>query len=95
MDKHYEELYDFTVKKYKDFEEDNQFGFFMFLTLCKSEDNFFLNYIVQVGRRIKCTDYYNIHSFKSYVCELIYNGIRLFPEICEYKISFRNKKNLI
>ena len=35
--------------------------------------------------------FYELFAYKLYLCELVYNGINLFPEICEYTITCKNK----
>ena len=40
---------------------------------------------------VKSNEYYEIMSFKTFVCEIIYNGINLFPNIRKYTIICRNE----
>jgi hypothetical protein len=72
---------------------ENPFGFFNYLKICKRKSNMEKISTVGVYRpTIKPVRYYNLLSFRIYLCELVYNAINLFPEICEYTITSRNEK---
>ena len=45
------------------------------------------------GNNVKSIDSYEVLSFRTYICELFYRAIRMFPEICEYTIETKNNVN--
>lgn len=71
---------------------ENPFGFFIYLKICKSKSDMEKVSTVHGYRpTIKPVRYYNLLSFRIYLCELVYNAINMFPEICEYTITARNE----
>lgn len=73
------------------------YEFFTFLKCHKSESRtFFLcdsTSPTLTKNTIKCMDSYDIITFRTYMCELVYNAIHMFPNICEYTIVTKNKIN--
>ena len=72
------------------------FAYFNFLKRCKRGDGFALLCEVKCedgynSDIIKGLHYYEVHAFKTFICELVYNGVNLFPEICEYTITCENE----
>jgi hypothetical protein len=45
------------------------------------------------GNNVKSIDSYEVLSFRTYICELFYRAIRMFPEISEYTIETKNNVN--
>ena len=41
---------------------------------------------------IRNQKYYDTASFRTYICELVYNGINLFPHISKYTIKCTNEQ---
>ena len=72
---------------------ENPYGFFEYLKICKHGDGTqMISHINQEPARvIKPARHYNLLTFRIYICELIFNGINLFPGILEYKISCKNE----
>lgn len=71
---------------------ENKFGFFHFLKITKGKSD--MERISSVdGYRptLKPARYFNLQSFRIYLCELVYNAVNLFPEICEYTITSTNE----
>ena len=71
---------------------ENKFGFFHFLKITKGKSH--MERISSVnGYRptLKPVRYFNLQSFRIYLCELVYNAVNLFPEICEYTITSTNE----
>ena len=69
--------------------EHNPFSFFKYLQMYKNQEIISPVNII-TNNSIKSNDYYQYLSLKNYIAELIYNGIRLFPDICEYTITCKN-----
>jgi hypothetical protein len=71
---------------------ENKFGFFHFLKITRGKSD--MERISSVnGYRptLKPVRYFNLQSFRIYLCELVYNAVNLFPEICEYTITSTNE----
>jgi hypothetical protein len=82
---------DFSKMK---FLKENPYYFFEYLKTYKKGDGLeLLSEIsaLQSLNSVKSMSYYQISSFKTFICELIYNAINLFPEISEYTIRCENK----
>ena len=47
---------------------------------------------IQKGDYIKSSEYYDMITFKTFICEIIFNAINLFPDIHEYTIKFKSKQ---
>jgi len=77
-------------------EEVNPFAFFHYLKTCKKGEG--IQILSEINFKtlglIKDISYYEVLTFKTFICELIYNGINLFPEICEYTIICKNKNGI-
>ena len=70
----------------------NPYAFFHYLKTCKSKGSYILSEINPKSLyNIKLNEYYNCLSFKTYICEIIYNAINLFPDISEYRIMCKNE----
>ena len=41
---------------------------------------------------IHSIEYYDIITFRIFICELFYNAVRMFPEVSEYTITCKTKK---
>ena len=70
----------------------NPYGFFSYLQITKARSA--MERISSVdGYRdtLKPVRYFNLLSFRIYICELVYNAINLFPEISEYTITSKNE----
>ena len=70
---------------------ENPYGFFSYLKITKARSA--MERISSVdGYRdtLKPVRYFNLLSFRIYICELVYNAINLFPEISEYTITAKN-----
>jgi len=74
----------------------NPFGYFYYLKLCKYGNSVQIipQMILSEFGTIKPKQYYDILSAKVYICELIFNGINMFPEISEYTITFKNENGI-
>ena len=71
---------------------ENPFGYFSYLKITKARSA--MERISSVdGYRdtLKPVRYFNLLSFRIYICELVYNAINLFPEISEYTITAKNE----
>ena len=73
---------------------ENPFAYFNYLKICKSKGDGFeclsdVNF--ELIHNLKIKKYYDIISFKTYICELIYNAINLFPEIDSYTITCKSE----
>ena len=75
----------------KNFKE-NPYAYFHYLKTCKKGEGFQLLSEVNIKLLdcLKTKDYYDCLSFKTFLCELIYNAINLFPDISEYTIKAEN-----
>jgi hypothetical protein len=87
------EEHDTDTEKFDDSEK-CEFGLFRYLSICKNGLhgmylNMNLNPPVQKNS-LRSFEYYNYLSFRIYICELIYRGIKEFPRICEYTITCTN-----
>jgi hypothetical protein len=75
----------------------NPYEYFTFLKCHKSSTHtYFLcdaTSSVLTKNAIKCMDSYGIITFRTYMCELVYNAIHMFPDISEYTIITKNKLN--
>ena len=75
--------------------EADPYAYFSYLKRTKGGDTCNLSLLSEINlnklNRIKSSEYYDLMSFKTYVCELVYNGINLFPDICEYTIISKNE----
>ena len=73
--------------------EENPHAFFHYLKLCKGGygQQLLSEIYINTIDSVQCQLYYDIFSFKIFVCELIYNAINLFPGIYEYTIKFKNE----
>jgi len=73
---------------------DNPYAYFHYLKLCKGGGSTQL--VAEItpsnGHIIRSNEYYDTISFKTFICEMIYNGINLFPEISKYTISCKNEQ---
>ena len=85
------EYYEFNGKKY--YYKDNPFAFFKYLQMCKRGTGYQLLSEINTKNvcHIKELQYYEVMCFKTYICELIYNAINLFPDISEYTIICKNE----
>uniref|UniRef100_A0A6C0AYE3 Uncharacterized protein n=1 Tax=viral metagenome TaxID=1070528 RepID=A0A6C0AYE3_9ZZZZ len=74
------------------FDKLNPFAFFNYLKRTHQDKPCLLAEINEKNLYlVKHHSYYEILSFKIFICELVYNGINLFPEICEYTITCENE----
>jgi hypothetical protein len=75
-----------------DFKE-NPYAYFHYLKVCRADNT--MGLVAEIApdtqHIIRNQDYYDIMNFKTYLCELIYNGINLFPSISKYTITCRNE----
>jgi hypothetical protein len=54
------------------------------------------SYIPKCNERcVRGNYYYNLLSFKVCICEIIYNAVRLFPDIQEYTITVKNYETTV
>ena len=76
--------------------EENPFGFFNYLKLCKGSYGFHLLSEVNTNilYHIKPMEYYEVMTFKTYICEIVFNAINLFPDITEYTINCTNENGI-
>jgi len=77
-------------------EDENPYGYFEYLKICKRNSGFQLLSEVNVNNIWNAKDlhYYDIMIFKTFICELIYNAINLFPTISEYTIKCKNENGI-
>ena len=75
---------------------DNPYAFFEYLKICKGGDWLQLLSEINLGgiKNLKSLDYYEIITFKTFICEIIYNAINLFPDIHEYTIRCENPNGI-
>jgi hypothetical protein len=86
-----------AMENYDFFQNDhfkkNPYAFFVYLKTCKSRDT--IQLLAEVcpikPGHVRSMEYYNIMSFKTFVCEIVFNAINLFPEIRKYTIIFENE----
>jgi hypothetical protein len=73
--------------------EENPYAYFHYLKVCRGENTMgLLAEIAPITESIIRTQkYYDIMNFKNYLCELVYNGINLFPRIRRYTITCQNE----
>lgn len=95
----HEEAVGFFIDKYKivlNNIKSQPFYFFHYLKSTKRGDG--LQLLSEVNCKtlglVKDISYYEVLTFKTFICELIYNGINLFPEICQYTIICKNEKGI-
>jgi hypothetical protein len=78
--------HDFLKMKYR---AENPYAFFEYLKICKGGDG--LKILSEVNTsglwNIKGMDYYEIITFKTFMCELIFHAVNAFPDISEYTIT--------
>lgn len=77
--------------------EENPHAYFHYLKTCKQGNGQHLISEININclcDSIKAKRYYDMFSFKMFVCELIYNAINLFPDIYEYTMKFRNENGI-
>ena len=81
----------FGQKELFDFIE-NPYGYFKFLK--SKKQGYGTDLLCETNTKnlftIKSNTYYELFAYKLYLCELVYNGINLFPEVCEYVITCKN-----
>lgn len=70
----------------------NPYGFFEYLKICKGYKGVQLLSEINTNNlnSIKSNDHYRIITFKTYICELVYNAVNLFPDISSYTIICKN-----
>ena len=73
---------------------DNPYSFFEYLKMCKGFTGIRLLSEIANVHLIKPMKYYEIVTFKTFICEIVYNAINLFPDICEYIIKCENENGL-
>ena len=72
--------------------KENPYAFFNYLRICKKGETVLISEVNHnTLYNIKPMGYYKILTFKTYICELVYNAINLFPTICEYTITCKNE----
>jgi hypothetical protein len=73
--------------------EENPYAYFHYLKTCKSGNGLQLLSEINTNELhiIKSQEYYDILTFKTFICELVFNGINLFPEISCYSIICQNE----
>jgi len=72
------------------------FTFFKYLRINKSEEE--INLVSEIDTKkihlIKPFNYYEVLTFKTFICEIVYNAINMFPDICEYVIVCKNENGI-
>jgi hypothetical protein len=71
---------------------ENEYAFFHYLKICKK--GYGAERVSSVDfdpNLIKPPRYYELLSFRIYICELVFNAINLFPEISEYTITCQSE----
>jgi hypothetical protein len=83
-----------TIKTTMDYMFNNPYAFFDYLKLCKGGGSTQLVAEITPHDRelIRSNEYYDTLSFKTFICELVYNAINLFPQISKYTISCKNEQ---
>jgi hypothetical protein len=74
-------------------EEENPYAYFHFLKYTKGNLPRF-DYDLHVTNTIQCRERVEFITFRKFICELIYNAINFFPEICEYTITCKNESGI-
>ena len=80
------------VDKLREFIKTSKYGFFLYCQTFKPQVQG-MDILVNSNNYfdgIKSNKYYALISFRTYICEIIYNGINLFPGISEYTIECTN-----
>ncbi len=71
---------------------ENPFGYFNYLKITKARSAMErISSVDEYRHSLKPVRYFNLLSFRIYICELVYNAINLFPEISEYTITAKNE----